>query len=244
MARRRRFRVKRRRFNRRRRFGRSRGGRRSFRRIRKRVILHDKLFERKYYLTFATDSNLVTGFTLAAPYQLAQGTGVSNRIGNRIFLKTITIRCEFVVTPATGWAPAANVPWRQFRVVALLFKNPNNGGTLTPAEILQDTTNVLRRNLSPFSRERNGKIFKVLMDKRFTLNMLYTTGTALPTGSGVSSRVFTWTFKINRTVVFDANSGSAQDVVSNLFQLDVWQNYGADTNVDFAYTMLFSYIDA
>lgn len=230
----------------RRRFGLHRRGRRvgrSFRSVRRKVKLHDKLFERKYYYTSGSSNALATGFSIAAPYQLTQGTGVSSRLGNRIFLKTITLRVNIAAAPGATWNPGTTEPFRQFRVVALLQRHPNNAGTLVPAEILQDASSNDARNLSPFQRERSGKVFKTLLDKRFTL-WLDSDNVGLPTGHGPASRVSKWVFKINRTVVFDANTGNTQDITSNLFQIDFWQNYGVNTDFGLSYSMIFSYVDA
>jgi len=227
--------FRRRRFNKR--FG------RSTKRLARKVRLHDKLFERKYYYNTGTNSALLTGFTFTAPQQVALGTSVNNRIGNKIFLKNITIRAELAMDGTTQYTAGTDLPIKRVRIVALLFKNPNKAGALSLAEFLADTTNADSIWLSPFQRERDGKIFKVLMDKHMMLTPPTDTS-EYPTAHGQYIKYFTWVFKINKTVVFAANAGAATDVLTNLFQLNVQGINGGDGELTWKYSYIMSYIDA
>lgn len=92
----------------------------------------------------------------------SQGTGLGNRIGNTIRLKSYQLRCE--VAPATG-APS------RLRVMVVQDKrtgyqaSTNTLTTLSLADILQDSTNPI---VSPWSNENYGR-WRILKDK--TLNL-------------------------------------------------------------------------
>lgn len=237
---RRKFKLRRRGYRRRRfnkRFG------RSTKRLAKKVRLHDKLFERKYYYNTATSSTLVTGLSFTAPQQIALGTAVNNRIGNRIFLKNITIRAELAMAGTTQYTAGTDLPVERVRIVAVLFKNANQAGALTNAQIFADTTNADTIWLSPFQRERAGKVFKVIMDKHVMLTPSTDTS-EFPTAHGQYLKYFTWVFKIHKTVIFGGNTAQASDIIANLFQLQVQAINGGDGEITFRYSYIMSYIDA
>lgn len=153
------------------------------------------------------------------------------------------MRVWLEVNPSVQWDAGTDISYVWIRMIAILFKNPNTAGALPLPNILADNSSATAGFLSPFQRERNGQIFKVLMDKRCQLTLSSDTN-SFPTGHGTPSRYYTWVFKINRLVTFAGNTGNPSDIVTNMFQLDIKQGDGADNDAVFTYSLLFTYIDA
>lgn len=143
----------------------------------------------------------------------------------------------------TQYTAGTDLPIQRVRIVAVLYKNPNQAGALTSAQIFADTTNADTIWLSPFQRERAGKVYKVLMDKHVMLTPPTDTS-EYPTAHGQYIKYYTWVFKIHKTVVFAANSAAATDIITNLFQLHLQAINGGDGEITFRYSFIMSYIDA
>lgn len=123
---------------------------------------------------------------------LTQGTDYTNRIGRKVTLRSIEIKGQNFVTPATG------VDQNQ-RILIVHDRDPTG---VLPAitDILTAVTPVALRNLNNRTR------FTILMDKRFQLN-----ATAEPT----STRLWKYYKRFYKMMDFNGNNfGDIRDITN------------------------------
>lgn len=136
-----------------------------------------------------TVANLFVGGTTTAQLQLcngvAQGTTANTRLGRRIIMRSIMLRCVLAKAPTqTQESPVR---------LMLVYDQQTNGTALTAAQVLQTDAIYGLTNLD------NSNRFKILFDKHFKMGSVSDTS--------INYRKF---MKINLPVQF--NSGSAGTV--------------------------------
>lgn len=154
--------------------------------------------EWKYLDTAATYAVDSTG-SLALLNGLTPGTGATERIGQKITIRSLEYRGYNYVTPTDGTD--------QLQRIILVLDRQANASALTIAGVLQSANVYSPRNL------QNRKRFKILYDKTFNLNASAEAG----------SRRFTkFYMKLRRPIITDYNTGNAgtvADIVTNSLYL-------------------------
>lgn len=121
---------------------------------------------------------------------ITQGTDYTNRIGRKITLRSIEIKGQNYVTPATGVD--------QNQRVLIVHDNDPTGALPAITDILTGITPVALRNLNNRTR------FNILLDKRFQLN-----ATAEPT----STRLWKYYKRFYKDMEFNGNNfGDIRDI--------------------------------
>lgn len=145
--------------------------------------------------TYAVDS---TG-ALALLNGIVPGTAATERIGQKITIRSLELRGYNYVTPTDGLD--------QLHRRILVLDSQTNAAALTIAQVLQTANVFSPRNL------QNRKRFKILYDKTFTLNASAEAG---------SRRWFKMYMKFRKPIITDYNTGTAgtvADIVTNSLYL-------------------------
>jgi len=145
--------------------------------------------------TYAVDS----AGSLALLNGLVPGTGATERIGQKITIRSLELRAYNYVTPATGED--------QLHRMLIVLDRQTNAAALTIAGVLQSANVYSPRNL------QNRKRFKILYDKMFNLNAAAEPG---------SRRALKMYMKLRRPIIADYNTGNAgtvADIVTNSLYL-------------------------
>ncbi len=181
-----------------------------------------KWFDTEYALTAISNSssswatseaNVVTNLCLFSP---VQGNGVSNRMGNKAYVKKIFLRMGIRTDPDIN----ETVVEAAYHVRVLLVQDTQCNGTEFQGEqVLEnpDSTTALNVALAPQNIENFGR-FKVLKDKTFYMPATRSTwdGTNLETDGG--ERLWKWTHKFKRPVMVkfnNTNGGTVADIIDN-----------------------------
>lgn len=170
--------------------------------------------EKKYKDIAATTYGCDSTGSVTVLNSVDEGTGVSQRVGRKICMKSVQLRG--VVVPQDVPGAAANVSAQLCRVMLVWDKQPN-GVIATIANILSASTSCSYINLD--YRER----FVVLMDKHYGLGPLYVDTTATQTWSAVDK----CTAVVNKykrlpqgtDVIFDGTGGGIADINSGALLL-------------------------
>lgn len=132
--------------------------------------------------------------------EIAQGTGANNRIGTKIFAKSLYLQMSIrSPVPATvlGTADGNQSPV-SYRVVCIMDRQPNSGNIPPADTVFQPTTHINSLQVQPNSPNNldNRDRFKTLFDIKDTLS---------PQGSEV--RIYEKYQKLNFQVQYAANGG-------------------------------------
>jgi len=142
--------------------------------------------------------------------QIGQGDLISNRQGNKIFLKYIMVRGWLVGSATAG----VRTP---VRISIVLDKQPNAANAAW-ADVYQSHANVnLNMNAQP--NFGNSSRFKILKDKTF--NIEYSTG------GGSSLQMFKFKVPVNKYVTY-VNQNAAVPATNNVLALG-WSTLTANT---------------
>jgi len=147
--------------------------------------------------------NIAVGVNLTATLTLlnglAPGTGASERIGMKVSIRSIEMRYNLEVTPATGLEQTN-------RVLLVLDRQCNGAAPGALTDIITAASCQAPRNLA------NRKRFKIIMDKSYAMG-----ATAVATGNPTSRWIKKY-IKLGRPIVEEFNTGVAgtvADISSN-----------------------------
>jgi len=125
---------------------------------------------------------------------IARGDDINQRNGRQVTMRSIELRGYNYVTTATGTDQI-------HRVCLVLDKQPN-GAALTAAQVFSSVSHLAPRNLENRAR------FKILMDKRMTLN-------SDVVGEPGARRVWKIYRRLNIPVTFNnGNAGTVADIIT------------------------------
>lgn len=123
---------------------------------------------------------------------LAPGSGINQRIGRQVHLKSVELHCTAQATAGTGVDQAARI--------MVVYDSQTNATALTIAQVLETALHNQFYNLENRNR------FQILMDRWFPLNA---------TGESGSMRTLNLRRKLNHMVTFNAGiAGSVADIVT------------------------------
>jgi len=171
--------------------------------------------EMKYY---ASVQNITVDFsgTVLSVFQPSQGTGDTNRIGDKTLLKHVE------VTYAVGAGDAQNI----FRVMLIKW---NQATTPVPSDILMGTGNT------------QAPLYPLLWDNRDKITVLYNRFHTLILNSSASLQQGTFSIPIKGRV--DFSGGGTTNAVNQLYLL-VISDSGAVTHPSFEYVCNVWFTDA
>lgn len=158
---------------------------------------------------------------------LVPGNSASQRVGNKVTIRSLEMRVRVQTIPATGV--------EQFcRWFIVLDRQANGAAPAAITDILTANSVTALRNLE------NRKRFKIIVDKAFPMG-----ATSVSTGT-VTSRMYKVYIKFRRPILVEFNNGVAgtiADIVSNSLHLCTLGNVAAGntdcnlmTNVRLRYT--------
>ena len=157
--------------------------------------------EKKFINKEITDTAGITPITDSL-ILLSQGTGESDRIGNKITVVSIAIRCLVEMNDSTETT--------QGRVMVILDRQPN-GALATPSEILQDPSGG--DSYLSYLNLANRKRFRVIRSMRFRMS-----------NTGRKSQTLSMFRKCRIPMIFSSNNGNVTDIETNnlvlLYQSD------------------------
>jgi len=216
--------------------------------LRREIKCLDTTFQAGYLSVWVADTfpqralNNTTTSSLQSLSLIQQGPGLSQRIGNKVSLKSLRLRFSLISTGNTSFVP------NDSRVMVIYDRQPNGSypgindvlNSLDQSNSLTNPTfaQLVTTNLNPNNFER----FTVLMDKSFTLPTYEVEGDTTksngPTGNGQNSpwwideyiklRGLECCFKgtTNPEVVGDVSTG-------NLFILSIGESIAASSSWGF-----------
>jgi len=136
---------------------------------------------------------------------MARGDEIFERNGREVTMKSIQLTCQNNVTTGTGVD--------QTHRVLLVYDRQANGAALTAAQVLTAVNVFSPRNLE------NRRRFKILMDKKLTLNA---------SGEPGSNRVWTYYRRLRHPITFNAgDAGTVADITTGSLYLVVVGNAAA-----------------
>lgn len=136
---------------------------------------------------------------------IARGDEIFERDGREVLMRSIQLTCQSNVTTGTGVD--------QTHRVLLVYDRQTNAAALTAAQVLTAVTVFSARNLE------NRRRFKILMDKRVTLN-----------ASGEPNSNIIWTFyrRLRHPITFNSgDAGTVADITTGSLYLVVVGNAAA-----------------
>lgn len=178
--------------------------------------------------------NLTAGIT--------QGANTAQRIGDRIFIKTLRIRHYFQNTDSVG--STTNPHTGQFRIVVFRGKYDNFALNYSVNEVFEGnagdtnyqtiTAKIDTNQVTPLKdKQVSARIPSAFMDTRVTPNFI---------NSNVLQTYVEYTIKINRNFVF--KDDDAYGKTSNLYLGIVYQNGGGTANYCHSFQSDLTFTDA
>ncbi len=149
---------------------------------------------------------------------IPEGTGPSQRIGRKTWIKAIHLNGEIKLPPltalTTGTGVVDSMRSERMRVMVLVDKQWNGAGSLNPDDVLQDGTSI-----DSFLNMENVGRYRILLDKRVDLNRLsasavFDTPNILSYGNEVR-RTFKFNIKCNVPIEYDGVTGSVTEQRTN-----------------------------
>jgi len=142
--------------------------------------------------------------------QIGQGDTISNRTGNKIFLKYLMVR---------GWIRGSNTAGVRTPVrLAFILDKQANAGNVAWTDVYQSLANV-NTNMAAMPNLGNSSRFKILKDKTFDIEY--------STGGGKSLYYFKFKIPVNKIVTY-VNANAAVPATNNVCAL-AWSTLTADT---------------
>lgn len=194
------------------------------------VLYRPRMFSRGEWkftdVTVNTDINTTPTITLLNG--LVPGNSASQRVGNKVTIKSLEMRARVQTTAATGV--------EQFcRWFIVLDRQANGAAPAAITDILSANSVTSLRNLE------NRKRFKIIVDKAFPMG-----ATSVSTGT-VTSRMYKVYIKFRRPILVEFNNGVAgtiADIVSNSLHLCTLGNVVAgNTDANLITTVRLRYTD-
>jgi len=131
---------------------------------------------------------------------VATGTDFTDRVGRKIYMKSISIR--FHIVPATTSQATGN-----YVRLLVIYDSQTNGAAPLVADVLRSASYLSHMNLN--NRDR----FKILMDKTFCMNCTTYTAGALTAGSPVPKK-FNLYKKLSHEVIFQGTANTVGSVAT------------------------------
>jgi hypothetical protein len=167
-------------------------------------------------VSFATGQ--FSPLTLNCLYAPTQGTGPSNRVGNKTLIHSLHFKGEFKTELLTDSSSTSRLQPAMY--LAIVLDQQSNGAQALPTDVWA-TPLSNQQDLSPFRNIENGKRFKVLHSEVITVPLMMTQRTAT-NYSTVGSRAFVninKNFKKPIEVRHIANGGTVADIAENSLQV-------------------------
>jgi len=183
--------------------------------------------ELKFVDTGGFLTNVSDAGTILLMNGLFLGTGASNRVGQRIMIKSIFVKF-YASGPAVAQAPT--LPYVQLRAMIVWDAQPN-GATFTVSDLLEQTSASLAV-ISPM-RMANSNRFKIMWDQMYTLSTQQN-ATTIPF---IACNDHTYQ-KVNlETHYADTNNGNVTDIRTGAIYLFFIAFTGgvSDNDIDIGY---------
>lgn len=178
----------------------------------------------------AKDINTTPSFTLVNG--IAAGVGASERVGQKVAIRSIEVRAQ-------GWVTATTGVTNMCRCILVQDKQANNTAVTAITDILETNSSMSPRSLP------NRKRFKILWDKFFLLGGVLNgagTGSSIP-----EQKLFKSYIKFRRPIIEDFNTsalGTIAAITSNAIYLVCLGNIAAgNTDANLTYYIRFRYTD-
>jgi len=174
------------------------------------------------------------------------GTGLSNRIGNRIRARVLHLRGRWF--PQKSNPSAVDTLFVKF---AIVFDRQCNGSLPAFGDVYtqHNDNGVLASSFNSFVNVFNEDRFRILFEKNFTLPAIGAlgalSGSSLVYSNSLSLLCFAVSIDIGQDVVFKGNSGATGDVVSgnlvtvNVCNLNVGSYPVSPWGIDLSYRLEF-----
>lgn len=180
------------------------------------------------YLDTAINVDLNSTVSLTLLNGLQPGTGASQRVGQKIMIRSVELRIFWETNAATGVE-------QNVRHMILLDRQANGAGPAAVTDFLATNSTMAPRALT------NRKRFKILYDKAYGM------GATAVQSSTPQTRVFKKYMKFKRPIIVDYNAGaggSIADIASNaLYYVTLGSEAAGNTDVNAQGTIRIRYTD-
>lgn len=209
--------------------------------------------ERKYFDTELNNKTLVTlstGWTgtecdpatLNNLFSPTTGTNYNQRVGRKVCLKSLRIH-GYVEYPTVSNTGTANID-APILIRVILYQDKQTNGVQSQGQdvIASGAGNVA---VAMFQNPQNFGRYRVLKDKKISLNITATNYVGTDTHMTGNLRSFNWNIRFRKPLIINFNSqntGNVTDVVDNSFHVIAGVNR-ADTNAQFSYKARAVFVD-
>lgn len=181
--------------------------------------------EKKYNDVTFTAQAVNTTVVIGSAFAIAQGAGVTQRIGNKILVKSIQFIGTFIPQNAGTAQVSTYSPSQMVRMLVLVDKQPN-GALPAASDVFESGTNVF----SPINLSNRDR-FVVIKDKMYTLGPAVSTATANQYAFGGDCiRLCKFYKKLRLPVTFGGSTSAITDLRTNNIIVVLFGSVATGTN--------------
>jgi len=183
--------------------------------------------EVKFFNSDQDDASIASGGTVVGSLNLVPaGTGESQRLGRKVFVKQVQAR--FAITLATTTAATGDV----IRVLVVLDKQANGANPVV-------TDVVETSDYKAFNNLANKGRFRTLFDRSYSINASGFAGDGTTNGGGPTVIHDAFYRKVNIPIEFDSTAGAITEVKSNNLVVLTFAKVGAICVLDARFRIRF-----